>query len=171
MQLPRRAVAHAGRFPRPFWALVAGNAYAVASAVADGSGNRLVVLYGVVHTALVPNNRIVVSFPSATTYRILGDELSGVAVLDQQAAAGGTASTYSSGSTGTTAAAKEFVFGAVGVFAGTTPAWAAGWTALPAYAVGTNYLGRAYQISSATTTFAATGTASGAWLATCVTFQ
>jgi len=149
----------------------AGNGYAVASDVADGNGNRLVVLYGVVRTALVPDNRIVVSFPDAATYRIVGDELSGVAGLDQRAAAGGTASAFSSGSTGTTAAANEFVFGAVGVFAGTAPAWDPGWTALTVYAVGTNYLGRAYQIASDTNTFAATGTASGSWLAACVTFR
>ena len=129
------------------------------------------VLYGVVRTALVPDNRIVVSFPDAATYRIVGDELSGVAGLDQRAAAGGTASAFSSGSTGTTAAANEFVFGAVGVFAGTAPAWDPGWTALTVYAVGTNYLGRAYQIASDTNTFAATGTASGSWLAACVTFR
>ena len=94
-----------------------------------------------------------------------------MAGLDQRAAAGGTASAFSSGSTGTTAAANEFVFGAVGVFAGTAPAWDPGWTALTVYAVGTNYLGRAYQITSNTNTFAATGTASGSWLAACVTFR
>jgi len=149
----------------------AGNTYAVAQDVADGSGNRLVVLYGLVRTALVPNNRIAVSFPSSATYRIVGDELSGVTTLDRHAGASGTGSVFASGSTGVTASAQEFVFGAVGVVAGTTPAWASGWTALTSYAVGTNYLGRADQISSTVGTFNASGTASGSWLAACVTFQ
>ena len=149
----------------------AGNTYAVGQDVADGAGNRLVVLYGVLHTSLVPNNRITVSFPSAATYRITGDELSGVTAPDRQAGAGGSGSAYASGSTGVTSAAKEFVFGTVAVYAGTTPAWASGWTGLTTYAVGTNYLGRAYQITSATNSFNATGTASGSWLAVCVTFE
>jgi hypothetical protein len=149
----------------------AGNTLTAAVDVADAVGDRLIVLSGVAHTALVPNNKITVTFPSAASYRITGDELSGVTGPDQHAGASGSASSYASGPTGTTTAAKEFVFGTVAIFGGSAPTWATGWTGLTTYSVGTSYLGRSYQIVSTTGSFNATGTGSGAWLATCVTFR
>lgn len=150
----------------------AGNTLSVVSDTADGAGHRLVVLAGMVNTALVPNNKITVSFPSATEYRMTGDELSGVSgVVDQRASATGSGSAFSSGATGITSTAPEFVFGTVALFAGATPGWASGWTPLTSYAVGTDYLGRAYRISSTTGSFTASGTGAGAWLAACVTLR
>jgi hypothetical protein len=149
----------------------AGNSYSVARDVADAQGDRLIVLSSVLTRSLVPNDRITVSFPSAATYRITGDEASGVAVVDSSAAASGSGTSFASGSTGTTTSASEFVFGTVAVYTGTTPSWSAGWTALSSYAVGTNYLGRAYRIPGAVGSFNATGTTSGNWLAVCVTFR
>jgi parallel beta-helix repeat protein len=148
-----------------------GNSLTVARDVADGSGDRLIILSGVVHTALVVNNKITITFPSASTYRITADEVTGVSTVDQTAAASGSGTSYASGATGTTNSASEFVFGAVAVYAGSGPAWATGWTAESTYALGTNYLGRAYKISNATGSFNASGTASGTWLAICVTFH
>lgn len=148
-----------------------GNSLTVARDVADGSGDRLIVLSGVVHTALVANNKITITFPSATTYRITADEVAGVATVDRTAAASGSGTSYASGSTGTTNTANEFVFGAVAAYAGSGPSWASGWSAESNYAVGTNYLGRAYQVSNATGSFNASGSASGSWLAICVTFR
>lgn len=149
----------------------AGDTLAVARDVADGSGDRLVLLYGVAHTGLVPNSRISVTFPTAATYRLAGDEVSGVSVLDQQAAAAGSGGAYASGATGATSAGGEFVFGAVGLFAGTAPVWAAPWNATANYAVGSNWLGRAWQVPATTGSFDASGTGSGGWLAICVTFR
>jgi len=149
----------------------AGNQYSVAKDVADTTGDRLIVLSGLVATALAPGDRITVSFPSAASYRITGDEVSGVTALDRQAAATGSAGTFASGSTGTTASAPEFVFGTVAVFAGASPTWAAGWTPLTTYSTGGNYLGRAYQIPATVGSFNASGTAGGGWLAVCVTFR
>jgi parallel beta-helix repeat protein len=149
----------------------AGNQYTAAADVADATGDRLVVLSGVLTAALVPNDRITVSFPSAASYRITGDEVSGVTGPDKRAAAAGAGSTFASGSTGTTTSAPEFVFGTVAVFAGASPVWAAGWTALTTYQTGANYLGRAYRIPATVGSFNATGTAGGGWLATCVTFH
>jgi parallel beta-helix repeat protein len=149
----------------------AGNVLSVAQDVADASGDRLVVLSGVVHNALVPNDKISVSFPSATSYRMTGDELSGVTTPDQQAGAAGSGGGFASGATGTTSAANELVYGAVGGFGGGAPSWSSGWTALTTYPTGTNYLGRAYRVVTATGSFNATGTLSGGWLASCVTFR
>ena len=52
-----------------------------------------------------------------------------------------------------------------------SPAWTNGWTAETVYAMGSNFVGRAYTITTAAGSFAATGTATGTWLAACVTFD
>ena len=150
----------------------AGNTLAVAKDVSDGNGNRFAVLYGTVNTALAVNAKITVTFPgTATSYRITGDEVSGVTGVDRAAGAVGTAATFSSGATGTTSGPREFVFGAVAVAPGTSPAWTNGWTAETTYALGGNFMGRAYTASNATGSFSATGTTTGTWLAVCVTFD
>jgi parallel beta-helix repeat protein len=149
----------------------AGNAYRQVSSVADGSGNRLVVLAGTTATELPVNARITATFPSATTYRLTADELAGVSQVDRTASAVGPAGTFSSGPTGTTSAAKELVFGAVSVLSGSAnPAWSAPWKDMGSYALAPRYLGRAYQVSSSPASYAAGGTAGGAWLASTVTF-
>ena len=148
-----------------------GNTLSVASDVSNSSG-RFAILYGVVHTALGVNDKITVTFPgAAASYRIVGDEVAGVSTVDQAAAAAGTTTSYSSGATGATASPNEFVFGAVGVFGGSTPSWSTGWTAETSYAVGSNFVGRAYKVATSTGSFTASGTTSGNWLATCVTFR
>jgi hypothetical protein len=126
----------------------------------------LVVLAGTTATALPVNARITATFPSATTYRLTADELAGVSQVDRTASAVGPAGTFSSGPTGTTSAAKEVVFGAVSVLSGSAnPAWSAPWKDMGSYALAPRYLGRAYQVSSSPASYAAGGTASGAWLA------
>jgi hypothetical protein len=62
------------------------------------------------------------------------------------------------------------VFGAVAVFGGTTLSWDSGWGSLTTYTVGSNALGRAYQIPASTGSFTASGTTTGQWLAEVVTF-
>ena len=149
-----------------------GNSYTVAEDVADGTGNRLVVLAGVAATALPSGGKITVTFPSATTgYRLLGDEFAGVTAVDATAAATGSAGTFSSGAAATSAS-REVVVGAVmAVGAGGAPGWASGWRDLGTYAVGTTYLGRASQLPTTTGSFNASGTTSGRWLAATVTFR
>ena len=149
----------------------AGNTYSIASTVADGSGDRLIVLYGLLQQPLAVNQHITVTFPSATTYRITGDEISGVTTADQTASGAGSGTTFASGATPTTTASKEFVFASVALYGGSAPTWSNGWTALTPYAVGPNYLGRAYQLPTTTASFNATGTGSGPWLSTVVTFR
>ncbi len=150
----------------------AGNTLTVAKDVSDGAGNRFAVLYGIATNALVANNKITVTFPgTAATYRITGDEVSGVSGVDQAVGATGTSAAFSSGATGTTSAPKEFVFGAVANVAGTSPTWTNGWTTETVYAVGSNYLGRAYKVSTSSGSFAATGNTTGTWLAICATFD
>lgn len=148
-----------------------GDTLTVASDISDGNGDRLVVLSGIAQHGLAVNGVISVTFPTASTYRITADEVSGVSTVDQESAGSGTGSTFSSGSTGTISRAGEFVFAAVGTFGGTTLTWNPGWTSEQTYIVGSNALGRAYQISSATGPFTGSGTASGNWLAEIVTFK
>ncbi|HET7386462.1 MAG TPA: right-handed parallel beta-helix repeat-containing protein [Nocardioidaceae bacterium] len=150
----------------------AGNSYALAESVADGSGNRLAVLSGVAVNPLAAGMHINVSFPSASSYRLVGDEYAGAVAVDQVAAASGSGTTYSSGSTPVTTAPAELAFGAVAITGGTTsPVWGAGWSDLGSYSLGGNYLGRAQQFPTSTGTFSATGTATGTWLAVTVTFR
>ncbi len=147
-----------------------GDTLSVASDISDGSGDRLVTLYGVASNGLAVNDKITINFPAAATYRVMADEVSGATAVDQQSAASGSGSTFSSGSTGTTGRSGEFVFGVTATFGGTSIGWDPGWTSLANYSVGSNALGRAYQVPSATGSFTATGTASGTWLAEIITF-
>jgi hypothetical protein len=148
-----------------------GDTLSVVSDVSDGNGDRLITVAGVAKSGLPVNDQVIISFPQAATYRITADEVSGVTALDQDAAATGTSSTFSSGATGTIARSGEFVYAVVATFGGTSISWSSGWTGVTTYAVGSNALGRAYQIPTGTGTFAATGTGSGTWLAEVVTFQ
>jgi parallel beta-helix repeat protein len=148
-----------------------GDTLHVASDVPDASGDRLVTLSGVAANGLAVNDQITVSFPTASSYRITSDEVSGASSLDVQSAAGGTGSAFSSGATGTTAQGGEFVFGTVATFGGTSVAWNTGWTGLTTYTLGSNALGRAYRIPSGTGSFTAGGTVSGSWLAEVVAFK
>ena len=148
-----------------------GDTLTVAADVADGSGNRLIVLSGVTANGLAVNQKVSVTFPNAATYRLTGDELSGVVVADRQSTAVGTTAAFSSGATATTTSADELVFGAVGLFGGSAPTWAAGLTALTTYSSGTTFLGRAVRTTTATGQFAASGTGTGSWLAACVSFR
>jgi parallel beta-helix repeat protein len=148
-----------------------GDPLTVASDISDGNGDRLVILSGIAQQGLAVNNVITLTFPTASTYRITADEVSGVSTVDQESAASGTGSTFSSGATGTISRSGEFVFTAVGTFGGTTVTWSPGWTGEQTYTVGTNALGRAYQIPSATGSYTGSGTASGNWLAEIVTFK
>jgi hypothetical protein len=63
------------------------------------------------------------------------------------------------------------VYAVVAPFGGTSITWPAGWTAETSYTVGSNAVGRAYQIPTAIGTFAATGTVSGGWLAEVIAFK
>src|SRR5260221_234374 len=147
-----------------------GDTLSVASDISDGSGDRLVTLYGVASNGLAVNDKITINFPAAATYRVMADEVSGATAVDQQSAASGSGSTFSSGSTSTTGRSGEFVFGVTATFGGTSIGWDPGWTSLANYSVGSNALGRAHQVPSATGSFTATGTASGTWLAEIITF-
>jgi parallel beta-helix repeat protein len=148
-----------------------GDTLHVASDASDASGDRLVTLYGVAASGLAVNDLITVSFPTASSYRIMSDEVSGVSSLDVQSAASGTTSAFSSGASATTAGSGEFVFGTVATFGGTSVTWNTGWTALANYTLGSNALGRSYQIPSGTGSFTASGTGSGTWLAEVVAFK
>jgi parallel beta-helix repeat protein len=148
-----------------------GDTFAVASDISDSSGDRLVTLSAVAANGLAVNDTITATFPAASTNRVTADEVAGASTVDQQSAASGTSSTFSSGSTGTTSRAGEFVFATVATFGGTSLGWDPGWKGLTAYPTGSNALGRAYQIPGATGSFTATGTASGNWLAEVVAFK
>jgi parallel beta-helix repeat protein len=148
-----------------------GDVLDVVSDVADGNGDRLVTVAGVAPTGLPDNDQVRLNFPSAATYRLIADEVSGVTTVDQTAAADGSSGAFSSGATDPTARAGEFVYAAVATFGGTALSWDPGWTGLATYSVGASSLGRAYQIPATTGTFAGTGTASAIWLAQVVTFS
>jgi len=148
-----------------------GDTLHVASDISDSSGDRLLTLSGIAANGLAVNDQITVSFPTASSYRIMADEVSGVTSLDQQSAAGGSGSSFSSGATGTTGQSGEFVFTTVATFGGTSVSWNSGWTALTTYTLGSNALGRAYQIPGSTGSFTGSGTANGNWLAEVVAFR
>jgi hypothetical protein len=109
-----------------------------------------------------------VTFPSAATYRLSGDEYAGVSHADQTSVASGTTSSFSSG-TAQASTSGEVAIGVVATFAGTTnPSWSTGWSSIGAYSVSDRYLSKAQQLP-ASGAYAATGSATGTWLAAVVT--
>jgi parallel beta-helix repeat protein len=147
-----------------------GNTYSPVADVSDGSGNRLVLLSGVLSTSLVANDKITATFPSATSYRFGGAEFSGVTSLDADATATGAGSTFSTGAA-PVSTGSDMAYAAVSVPVGTgSPTWSSGWTLAESQSVGSMYLSRAYQFptgGSAT----GNGTATGGWLAAVATFR
>jgi PKD repeat protein len=149
----------------------AGNTYTDVSDVAGASGDRLVILAGPATKPLAANDKITVSFPSATAYRLGGDEFSGISRADGSAASTGASGSFSSGAAQATVG-NEIAFAAVSVPSGTaSPSWSAGWRDLGSNVVGSRYLGRAYEPAPSAGAYTATGTASGAWLSAVVTLQ
>ena len=118
-----------------------GDVLNVVSDVSDGNGDRLVTLAGVAPAGLPVNDQVLLKFPTAASYRITADEVAGVSAVDQVAAASGSSTAFSSGATGTTARAGEFVYAAVATFGSTSVGWGPGWTGLATYSVGSNSLG------------------------------
>jgi parallel beta-helix repeat protein len=148
----------------------AGNTYTQAATVSDATGNRLVLLTGVLSRALGVNDRITATFPTATSYRLGGEEFAGVTQVDGTAGATGSGSAFASG-TAPAAVGNEIAFGAVSIPAGTTnPGWASGWKDLGSSSTGSRYLGRAYRLL-ASGGQQASGTESGAWLCLAVTLR
>jgi parallel beta-helix repeat protein len=146
----------------------AGNTYQAAASATDSAGNRLVVLTGVAQRGLAVGDKITVTFPSAATYRLSGDEYAGVTRPDQTSVASGTSSTFSSG-TAQASTSGEVAIGVVATFGGTAnPSWSTGWTSIGTYSVSGRYLAKAQQLP-ASGPYTATGSATGTWLAAVVT--
>jgi len=147
-----------------------GNTYSAVADVYDGSGNRLVLLSGVLSTSLAANDKITATFPSAGSYRFGGAEFSGVTSLDADATATGSGSSFSTGAA-SVSTGSDLAYAAVSVPAGTgSPTWSSGWTLAESQSVGSMYLSRAYQFptgGSAT----GSGSVTGAWLAAVATFK
>jgi PKD repeat protein len=149
----------------------AGNVYSVDRDVNDGSdGDRALVLSARNVRALAAGNTISLTFPTSAEYHVSIDEFGGVAALDRSAGAFGRTSSFNSGATTTTAQPNELLFGLVGVESGSTPSFSAGWNALPALSVSTDWQRTGYQISGTTGQFAATGSTTGTWMAAIATY-
>ena len=78
---------------------------------------------------------------------------------------------FSSGAAPVTTQARDVLIGVVGIESGKVPAWATGWTSLPALSVSTDFLDTAYQMAAAAGAYAASGTTSGQWMASIVTLK
>jgi predicted phage tail protein len=149
----------------------AGNAYSVGRDVNDGSaGDRVVVLVGVNVKALATGNQITVKVPSSGELHASAEEYTGVSGIDSSAGASASSSSFSSGPV-TTTQSPEILVGAVGIESGSSPVWAAGWSALPALAISGDYLGSAYQVVNSTGPFSASGTTRGTWMAAIVALK
>ena len=149
----------------------AGNTYTVARDVNDGSaGDRTVTLVAVNVHPLAANGTITLTYPSSAETHLSVDEFAGVTGVDTAACGTGTGGSFSSGSA-STSQATDILVGDVGVESGSKPTFAAGWTALPALAVSSDYLATAYRMVTATGSFAATGTTTGQWMAALVALR
>ena len=150
----------------------AGNSYVLARDTNDGSaGDRSVILVATGVKAIPAGGSITLTYPSASETHVSVDEFSGITGTDTSAGATGTTAAFSSGSTPVTSQASELLIGSVGAESGKTPAWAAGWTALPALTVSGDYLDTAYKIVTTTGSYAAAGTISGQWMASIITLK
>lgn len=150
-----------------------GDTFQIVSDVNDGaSGDRTLMLASIGGHALTTADTITLTFPSTTEHHLAIDELSGVTGIDQKASATGAAGTnFNSGTTATTSSANELVFGVAGIQGGNTATWTGGFTALPTVLVSADQLATGYKQVTTTGQYAATGTASHAWMAAAATFK
>jgi fibronectin type 3 domain-containing protein len=150
----------------------AGNSYVPARDNNDGSaGDRTMIFVSVGVKALAAGGSITLTYPSSAETHVSVDEFSGITGIDTSAGATGTAAAFSSGTAPVTTQAQDVLIGVVGIESGKAPAWAKGWTALPALSVSTDFLGTAYQMATAAGGYAATGTTSGQWMASILTLK
>ena len=150
----------------------AGNAYALARDVNDGSaGDRSVVFVGVNVKALAAAASITLTYPSSAETHVSVDEFAGVTGIDASAGASATTTAFSSGTAPVTSQANEILIGSVGTESGAAPAWSTGWTALPTLSISSDYLSTAYRIVTAAGAYAATGTIRGQWMASIITLK
>ena len=148
-----------------------GNTYTLDRDVNDGSARDRVLIYSARNAISLPSGgRITITYPTSAECHASADEFAGLVSLDTGAGAFATSTSFNSGNTATTAQPTELLFGVVGEESGTTPVWASGWTALPVLSIGTDRIDAAYRVSSATGQFAASGTASGTWMAGIATY-
>jgi fibronectin type 3 domain-containing protein len=150
----------------------AGNTYTVARDVNDGSaGDRTVTLVALGVKQLAAGATITATYPSSAETHLSADEFAGVSAIDTSAGATASTAAFSSGTTGTTGQPAEILIGTLGEESGSTPIWAAGWTALPTLAISSDYLDTAYRLVTTTGTYAATGTTTGQWMAGIITLK
>ncbi len=149
-----------------------GNVYSVLSDRPDGSGDRTLVLASIGAKPLSTSDTITLGYPASGEHHVSVQEFSGVTAVDQGASATGPAGTpVNSGATATTGAANELVFATAGIQGGENLAWNAGFTAQPTLFVSEDQLATAYQLVSATGSYAATGIATHQWMASVVTLR
>jgi hypothetical protein len=150
----------------------AGNSYAVGCDTNDGSsGDRTVVLVSIGVKALAAGGSITLTYPSSGETHVSVDEFSGITGIDTSAGATGTTAAFSSGSAPATIQATDVLVGVVGIESGKAPTWASGWTRLPVLSVSSDFLDTVYQMATAAGSYAASGTASGEWMASIVTLK
>jgi fibronectin type 3 domain-containing protein len=150
----------------------AGNSYVLARDNNDGSGgDRTMIFVSVGVKALAAGGSITLTYPSSAETHVSVDEFSGITGIDTSAGATGTAAAFSSGAAPVTTQARDVLIGVVGIESGKVPAWATGWTSLPALSVSTDFLDTAYQMAAAAGAYAASGTTSGQWMASIVTLK
>jgi hypothetical protein len=150
----------------------AGNGYVVARDTNDGSsGDRTVVLVSVGVKALAAGGSITLTYPSSAETHVSVDEFSGITGIDSSAGATGTTAAFSSGPAPATTQATDVLVGVVGIESGKSPTWASGWTRLPVLSVSSDFLDTVYQMATAAGSYAASGTASGEWMASIVTLK
>jgi hypothetical protein len=150
----------------------AANTYTVARDVNDGSaGDRTVTFVALNVKQLAAGAAITAAFPSSAETHLSADELAGITGIDTSAGATASTAAFSSGTTGTTSQPAEILIGTLGAESGSAPIWTAGWTALPALAISSDYLDTAYRLVTATGTYAATGTTTGQWMSSIITLK
>jgi fibronectin type 3 domain-containing protein len=150
----------------------AGNSYVLARDNNDGSaGDRTMIFVSVGVKALAAGGSITLAYPSSAETHVSVDEFSGITGIDTSAGATGTAAAFSSGTAPVTTQAQDVLVGVIGIESGKVPAWANGWASLPALSVSTDFLDTAYQLATAAGGYAASGTTSGQWMASIVTFK
>src|SRR5438477_33488 len=153
----------------------AGNTYSQNASGARAGTVRTVILSAHNANALASGNTITVTFPSTSNRRaVTADEFSGLAktgTFDQSHTGNGSSTTPDSGFTATTAQGAELLLGAIGVAGAASDTFTAGndghggtYTALTRVNSGGNifYINPEYEIVTATNTYKATATITGA---------
>jgi hypothetical protein len=148
-----------------------GDDFRLVGETTDVSRHRTLVLAAFHVKALSMSDTIQVGYPQSSKYHVAVDEFHGISGIGAHTQAHGNAggTAFATGTLNCTSGA--LLIGAVGTNSGTAPAFASGWSELPALKLSSYRLTTAYQVVDISAPCGASGTTTAQWTAVLAAFR